>query len=505
MKLYSKSSAVPIIACILTFAVVSCHGAGFLSPEHRRLGDSVFADVLGDLNNADNEHTKQFVENEPKDHTLVLENGLKTTYGSIVSAFGDYIYWDRPMSLMPRKDAERDFQLAWKRISGEDVETARKEMHNAKVLADSLEDLMKDSVNRGSTASRYFSKPLSAIKHIIGTVTDPKDSPYSNRVEAAFENAAHHASFWSTRLRYGTSIDHFAKWARRVYQAGMTDAYSVAARAGQIAKSPAGANKDKKKWQTMLRDAIGLSAAAAHQYTDLFAAGHIRSPVEAVTKQCGSLIAAHLCMGVHNEDGDRGLFVKNDAGNEWKTYGDSHLYEPLAADTLKYASKGLKVHIMSVFEAFQNAAAPSGFPAMKYLPHAKEDNFPALLILDSSKNQVMMRKTGPHERKNPKYQKLSCVWSALNKLFLAPRCYDQDGTDYVLAEGACERKGSSGIWGKIKTTFDRCNSASDCQPKKGVGCSGTCVCGKHRLNDCRCVRPAVDHKDNVLCKKTRPL
>jgi hypothetical protein len=417
------------------------------------------------------------------------------------------------MGRMPLDEAVGDFELAWKRISGiENIDSARKQLHNAKVMSSSLGDLMKQSVDRGSSTGKWFSKPVAALQHILKSVSDPKDSPYSNRIEALFEAAAHHVSFWGKRTIHGTSIDHFGQWARNVYKAGMTNAYRIAARAGRIAQSPAGTDADKSiskgqstKWQAMLRDALGLSAAAAHMYTDLFAAGHIRAPVKAIDKQCGSFLGTNLRAGIHGEDGDRGLFVTNDAGDEWKAYGDCHLYDPHAKDALKYASKGLRAHILSVFEAFQNAKPPAGFPAIKYLPNAKADNFPALLILDPKTQHVMMRKSGPHELKNPKYEKLSCIWSSLRRLFLAPRCYEQDNVDYVLAEGSCERKGSSGVWGKIKSTFDRCNRASDCQPKADVGCSGQCVCGKHRLNDCRCVRKAIDHKDNVLCMKTRPL
>jgi hypothetical protein len=98
------------LSFLLAHTTVFCTATstGFLSPEHHKLGDDVYTSVCqellekhtsesdgpgdsGESHSHSHSHslTREFLEQEPTNRHLVLENGLETTYGSIVSAFGD--------------------------------------------------------------------------------------------------------------------------------------------------------------------------------------------------------------------------------------------------------------------------------------------------------------------------------------------------------------------------------------------------------------------------------
>ena len=76
-----------------------------------------------------------------------------------------------------------------------------------------------------------------------------------------------------------------------------------------------------------LAEAAAREAFAAHYLTDAFAAGHIRASVRA-----GSLERQRQ----HDEDGNRGLPVYNDRGDQWVAYGDGNLGMPSLPRTLSH-------------------------------------------------------------------------------------------------------------------------------------------------------------------------
>jgi hypothetical protein len=56
---------------------------------------------------------------------------------------------------------------------------------------------------------------------------------------------------------------------------------------------------------------------------------------------------------MHDEDGDLGLRVQNPAGDKWRIYGDTKLFEPSNSDNLRLCSKAIQVSVQEVYDAYK--------------------------------------------------------------------------------------------------------------------------------------------------------
>jgi hypothetical protein len=120
--------------------------------------------------------------------------------------------------------------------------------------------------------------------------------------------------------------DHFSIDAKVAYSIGHTYAMGVAAEAD-------GPNDLEK-----LKMAYAIDAFACHFLTDLFAAGHIRNQrgeLELFLKErlnypeyFAKRFAALLTSAQHEQDGNTGLNVHNEAGDRWIAFGDGNFLAP---------------------------------------------------------------------------------------------------------------------------------------------------------------------------------
>ena len=116
-----------------------------------------------------------------------------------------------------------------------------------------------------------------------------------------------------------TNLDHFGVDALTCYTAGHLLAQRFAAKASTITDASARA--------TALLVAYAINAFADHFITDLFSAGHMRTPRRPIYNSASTELTrkgAGICAWqMHNEDNKFGLWVTNDVGDRWTAYGDS--------------------------------------------------------------------------------------------------------------------------------------------------------------------------------------
>jgi hypothetical protein len=131
------------------------------------------------------------------------------------------------------------------------------------------------------------------------------------------------------------NINHFAPVAQWDYASHHERAMELAYEAGREA--------DSEKW----KHAFEVEGMGAHFLTDLFSAGHVRTPRIELAHVCspgrpysdrdisGDLrIAAMLAGLMHNEDGNLGVLLTGVGDGSWTAYGDASYFRLWAADNL---------------------------------------------------------------------------------------------------------------------------------------------------------------------------
>lgn len=154
----------------------------------------------------------------------------------------------------------------------------------------------------------------------------------------------------------GTNWDHFGEHAVLAYQAGHAVALQAALQARQTGS------------QFYLMRAYIMDAFACHFLSDLFAAGHLRTPRKALW---GSLDPTpSLCAQImHDEDNYNGLYVTNLAsGNSWTAWGDKRLLDSVNFLNLSTTQMALQASADEIFQAFFNGMVPTSYSALQLIP-----------------------------------------------------------------------------------------------------------------------------------------
>ncbi|QAY72031.1 phospholipase [Agromyces protaetiae] len=144
-------------------------------------------------------------------------------------------------------------------------------------------------------------------------------------------------------LLYG-NLDHFGDDARTAYRVGHRAAVEAASAATETS--------------ALLR-AYAMNAFADHFLTDLFAAGHVRTPRRALAELPGAPIPASglLALVMHDEDNRLGLDVTNARGDRWTAYGDAQELDARSARNRESAIEAVQASVDDVFRAFQQGRA----------------------------------------------------------------------------------------------------------------------------------------------------
>ncbi len=115
-----------------------------------------------------------------------------------------------------------------------------------------------------------------------------------------------------------------------------------------------------------------MNAFADHFLTDLFAAGHVRTPRRALWKTPYTVAGETglLTRAAHNEDNRYGLHVSNARGDHWVAFGDGKELDDVNAQNFTLAIAAVQASADEVYQAFASgvATAPSPAAALEYVP-----------------------------------------------------------------------------------------------------------------------------------------
>lgn len=298
----------------------------FYFSEHRYLGNRIQLpghDSAGDHVAASNPFT--------------LQNGLVVTYGDINALSGDYFGLMTPISRgITMKDCIDRFQQSFNLLNVGEVGKKRAEavIAKLKVLMAAVDDAIEHDPKAAHKAYQDHPLDIDALKQVT----------VAYKAGADFDTLALH------------NIDHFGPEARLTYNAGHALALQVAS-------------------QGDLQQAYAINAFADHFLQDSFAAGHVRVPrnalysldvkvdfstsfLKAIASNVSIFFKLWLLLTfpwqvMHDEDGNLGLHVQNSAGEKWKIYGDTKLFDPVNSNNLHICTEAIKVSVQEVYDAYK--------------------------------------------------------------------------------------------------------------------------------------------------------
>lgn len=133
-------------------------------------------------------------------------------------------------------------------------------------------------------------------------------------------------------------------------------------------------------------EALQLEGTAGHYLSDLFAAGHVRTPREELHRVCGNHGLATI-LSMHDEDGFLGLTVKSEKVEvPWRAYGDARYSLEENRANREHVAQALKTGILGVFHTFLNANAhmSENFTVdsvASHIPFATDESHPPLVTV----------------------------------------------------------------------------------------------------------------------------
>lgn len=159
------------------------------------------------------------------------------------------------------------------------------------------------------------------------------------------------------------NVDHFEDDAKVSYAIGHTLALEKAKKAFALKEKG-----ESEEALAVLNLAYAMDAFASHFLTDLFSAGHLRTPrgplleISNKTKYKAmgytSTNVGLMANAMHDEDNYAGLWLKNADGQVWKAYGDGSFFDIKSEDNRYAIKEALQASVNEVYKAYDSGAIP---------------------------------------------------------------------------------------------------------------------------------------------------
>ncbi len=291
-----------------------------------------------------------FTADEPGQagEALPLPNGLKLTYGEILSLGDFYEIVDQAISRGISNDDKRArFTAAFNSFATSSA--AVTETPQILSIIQSEKTAVDEGMKRGEKPEDIYEKIGSDDNRQWNCVTGGDCS----------------STWWVRPGRYlklaKKDFDHFGDAAWESYQIGHQLAMETAIAAHQT--------QDVEK----LRLAYAMNSFASHFLADRFASGHMRTPrAELFAEVTPSVIGSLLVNFMHKEENRYGLHVHNLRDEHWIAYGDRYYYDAINDMNRDELSSALQNSADQIFEAYQSGTLPKDDSVGNALPIVDE-------------------------------------------------------------------------------------------------------------------------------------
>lgn len=344
---------------------------------------SLYLSAFADSNFALSEHmsagaqivlhfSKQRNEQNPLLH---FKNGLVLNFATMLSMGDLYGTPEQPISFGQTIEEQRHrFLLAF---------TSLTEKNDAVYEANLLSQLIMNELDYVQTAMRNGESAEQAFQSISNEI--------DRQANCITGGGCGSYDWWLVPGRYLqlalNNHDHFAPFAERAYAVGHQLAIEQA-----ILASTSQRRED-------LELAYAMDGFACHFLSDLFAAGHLRTPrnelaLKATPTAIGSLLAGYM----HNEENHHGLPVHNKRGEHWRSYGDFAYFNEASRANREHLLTTLQQSVDEVFAAYNQGQQSTPSTVANYIPHYDEygaqskQSISPLFYWDKNSKQVLRRK-----------------------------------------------------------------------------------------------------------------
>lgn len=278
---------------------------------------------------------------------LTLGSNFRLTYGQIIALGGDfYGNPEKPVCLENGSANQmRRFQENFQQLASSSEQTIA-------ILAITQQyefEPIAKAVSEGRNPSGVFAALPTTGPHVV----PDEDRAFDNATGGRYLNLAF------------KNFDHFGTDAITCYIAGHSLAQQTAIAARSITVP------DLR--QNTLEKAYAINAFADHFLTDLFAAGHMRTPRRTLFASADTHVTAVgaglLAKRMHDEDNKFGLWVENALGDRWVAYGDARYRDRSNAANRAMMKKALQQSMSDIWNAFQTAQVrDKDSDVLRYLP-----------------------------------------------------------------------------------------------------------------------------------------
>lgn len=280
---------------------------------------------------------------------LALGQSYSLTYGQLIALGGDF-YGDPDHPVC--KAGNLQAQVAQFSANFKSMAAAKAEVQNILAVADHYEfGPIAQAVRTGRQPSSVYAALPTSPGHIV---PGDEDRAFDAATNGRYLNLAK------------TNFDHFGVDAIACYTAGHWLAQDTAAKAKGI-------SDNKARAQALLL-AYAMNAFADHFLTDLFAAGHMRTPRRSLYDSADNDITrmgAGVCAKqMHDEDNKFGLWVTNSVGDTWVAYGDARYRDKWNAAGRVIVKAAVQQSMDDVWASFAagNAADADASGVLRYIP-----------------------------------------------------------------------------------------------------------------------------------------
>ena len=278
-----------------------------------------------------------------------LNSNFSLTYGQFIALGGDF-YGDPDHPVCTSPDPLMQFSKNFASMSG-----AKSEVQAILAVANKYEfGPIAQAVSQNRQPSGVYAALPTTPPHWVSD----EDRAYD---EATGGTPVKNGRYLNLAF---SNFDHFGLDAITCYTAGHVLAQRNAAKAK--------ANPDPNARAKELLLAYAINGFADHFITDLFAAGHMRTPRRKLFESAANYVTqvgAGLCAKqMHDEDNKFGLWVTNAAGDRWVAYGDARYRDRWNSAGRVIVKAAVQQSMNDVWQSFATGtvASPDAANVLKY-------------------------------------------------------------------------------------------------------------------------------------------
>ena len=326
----------------------------FGAAEHVAIGDTAFYELCEDLGGLTGDFVRGLIDGSrnlaiketvsPREYKIKLTlNGVKGSHilsaGQIVALAGDF--YGVPSAPISFAKSEEDSIANFNAAVDTLFNAPNDEVRQLLVIVFAEEEAVKRAIEKREKPNVVLERLENKHHKVYANITRYSFFPVpwlnlnSRYIELALMN-----------------FDHFSEEAEKVYAIGHTQALTEAKKAYDVRDQP------NAYWQHLVKAFI-FELYGCHFFTDLFAAGHVRTPRKAllayvqetlrfIPQKTG--ITGLLAKAMHDEDGQLGVWLYSDKyPSGWLAKGDSCYYEHENQENAAIVCEAVKASLLDVY------------------------------------------------------------------------------------------------------------------------------------------------------------